>query len=319
MIPLISFMHVGRLWLLLIPLAIGIGYLVLASRFGGGRRRERSRRALVMPRDSAVKRHLSVLAALLALASLVVAYAKPSDLVQVPRERATVVLAIDVSRSMRAQDVTPSRIAAAQTAAKGFVDMLPTEFNVALVVFSGTANLPVPPTTDRNAVKRAIDAIQLAPATAIGEGIYTALDALQLAPPDPDHPDEPAPGAIVLLSDGYTNIGRDSATAAESSKQQQVPIYSIAYGTADGYLVEDGQRVPVPVNHAELARVSQISGGKKYSAESLGDLQKVYQTLARSIGYVEEEVEVTDRYALYALLLSILAGCGVISLAARWP
>ena len=145
------------------------------------------------------------------------------------------------------------------------------------------------------------------------------LDALLLAPPDPDHPDDPAPGAIILLSDGYTNIGRDSATAAQAAKDQGVPVYTIAYGTPSGYVYEEGVRVPVPVNHAELARVAQISGGKKYAAESVSDLRGVYETLARSVGYDEMETEVTDRFALLALALSVIAGLGVISLAARWP
>lgn len=318
--PMISFLHPGRLWLLVIPVLLVVLYLILSARLrSGGRRVGRTRLDLVLPRDSPIKRHISVLAAVLALASLVVAYSQPTDVVMVPRERATVVIALDISRSMQAQDIAPSRIEAAQTAAKEFVDMLPPAFNVSLVVFAGDARMMVPPNLDRGMVKRAIDSLTLAPATAIGDGIYASLDALTLAPPDPDNPDEPAPGAIVLLSDGYTNMGRDSASAAQAAKEQGVPVYAIAYGTPDGYLIEDGVRVPVPVNHAELARVAQISGGKKYSAQSLSDLQAVYQTLARAIGYVEEEIEVTDRYAMYALFLSVLAGLGVISLAARWP
>ncbi|WP_341730136.1 VWA domain-containing protein [Brooklawnia sp.] len=320
MVPMLEFMHPGRLWLLLIVAAV-LGFYLVASRRvqSGGRRRGRTRLDLVIPRDSALKRHISVGASLLAMGSLVLAYAQPQAVTQVPRERATVVITIDISRSMRAQDVSPSRIEAAQTAAKEFVDMVPSTFNIALVTFSGTAQIATPPTTDRTALKAAIDAIELEPATAIGEAIYTSLDALLLAPPDPDHPDEPAPGAIILLSDGYTNIGRDSGEAATVAKEQNVPIYTIAYGTAGGYVYEEGVRVPVPVNHAELALVAKNSGGKKYSAESLGDLRGVYETIASSIGYDEELVEVTDRFALYALILSALAAAGVISLAARWP
>lgn len=319
MVAMMQFVHPGRLWLMLLAVGIGGLYLVLASRLRSGGPRTRTRLDLVLPRDAPLKRHLSVMSALLAIASLVVAYAQPTALTQVPRERATVVIAIDISRSMRSQDVAPSRIEAAQQAAKEFVDLLPPAFNIALVAFSGTAAILSPPTLDRGAVKRAIDSLELAPATAIGEGIYTSLDALMLAPPDPDHPDEPAPGAIILLSDGYTNIGRDSAAAAQAAKEEGVPIYTIAYGTPGGYVYEEGVRVPVPVNHAELARVAQISGGKKYAAESVRDLRGIYETLARSIGYDLVETEVTDRYALYGLVFSALAGLGVISLAARWP
>lgn len=319
-IPLIQFMHPGRLWALVFVALIAVGYLLLNARRGGTRRPNgKTRLDLVVPRDSALKRHLSVIASLAAVASLVIAWAQPAGVVQVPRERATVVLTIDISMSMRAEDVEPNRLAAAQQAANEFVDLLPATFNLALVTFGGTASIVSPPTLDRNAVKKAIDSIELIPATAIGEGIYTSLDALTLAPVDPDHPDDPAPGAIVLLSDGYTNIGRDSSEAAKAAKEQNVPIYSIAYGTATGYVYEEGQRVNVPVNHKELADVARLSGGTKYSAESVGDLRTIYESLARDIGYEPQEIEVTDRYAFYALLFTLAAGLGVISLAARWP
>lgn len=320
MIPLIQFMHPGRLWALVLVVLLAAAYLLLNARRGGTRRPQgRTRLDLVVPRDSALKRHLAVIASLAAVVSLVIAWAQPSGVVQVPRERATIVLTIDISMSMRAEDVDPNRLAAAQQAATEFVDLLPSSFNVALVTFGGTASIVTPPTLDRNAIKKAIDAIELIPATAIGEGIYTSLDALTLAPIDPDHPDDPAPGAIVLLSDGYTNIGRDSAEAAQVAKDRNVPIYTIAYGTATGYVYEDGQRVNVPVNHKELADVARISGGTKYAAESVGDLRSIYESLARDIGYQPQEVEVTDRYAFYALLFTLVAGLGVISLAARWP
>lgn len=320
MIPLIQFMHPGRLWALVLVALLAVAYLVLNARRGGTRRPQgRTRLDLVVPRDSALKRHLSVIASLAAVVSLVIAWAQPAGVVQVPRERATVVVTIDISMSMRAEDVDPNRLAAAQQAATEFVDLLPASFNVALVTFGGTASIVTPPTLDRNAVKKAINAIELIPATAIGEGIYTSLDALTLAPADPEHPDDPAPGAIVLLSDGYTNIGRDSAEAAQVAKNQNVPVYTIAYGTSTGYVYEDGQRVNVPVNHKELADIARISGGTKYAAESVGDLRSIYESLARDIGYQPQEVEVTDRYALYALLFTLVAGLGVISLAARWP
>lgn len=190
---MIDFQHPARLWLLVIVAAVLIFYLVLSSRLQTGKR-PRTRLDLVLPRDSAVKRHLSVLASLLSMSALVLAFATPLAYVNQPRERATIVIGIDVSLSMRAEDVLPNRIEAAKTAAKQFVDSLPASFNVALVSFSGTATMVSPPTLDRAAVKNAIEALELAPATAVGEGIYTSLDALALAPVDPDHPDDPAPG-----------------------------------------------------------------------------------------------------------------------------
>ena len=318
MIPFaLSFILPGRLWWMLLVPAIGLLYIGLSLRFrrpGGKQRISR-----LLPTESAWKRHFSVLAALVALAALVVAFAEPAALVDVPKNRATVVLAIDVSRSMACTDVEPNRLDAEKTAASKFVDLLPAGFNLSVVSFAATASIVMAPSVDRGAAKRAIQSLQLQPSTAIGEGIYTSLQALTLAPPDPAHPDNPAPGAIVLLSDGSTNTGRSSATAAQAAADQGVPIYTIAYGTADGYIIEDGQRMLVPVDHAELMRIANISGGKKFSASSAQDLSSVYQTIARDVGYDQEMSEITERFAGLALLFAIIAGLGVISLAARWP
>ncbi|SER68222.1 Ca-activated chloride channel family protein [Propionibacterium cyclohexanicum] len=317
-IPLLSFMNPGRLWWLLVPGALAAFYLVLLARNRAAGRGSSLLRA-ILPKDANLKRHLSVVASLLSLASLVVAYARPQALVNVPRDRATIVVAIDVSRSMMATDVSPTRLSAAKQGAKQFIATLPDTFNVALVSFAATAEIKMPPTTDHSAVDRAIDALSLQPSTAIGEGIYTSLQALTLAPEDPKHPDDPAPGAIVLLSDGATNMGRDSAGAAEQARKQNVPIYTIAYGTPGGYVYENGVRQSVAVDHAELANVARLSGGKPYSADSLNKLQSVYQTISQQIGYTKQGHEITDRYAGIALVLALLAGVGVISLAARWP
>lgn len=317
MVLMLSFMSPHRLWWLIVPALVVALYLVLLARrraIGAS-----SLLASVLPRDTRLKRHLSVGASVLSLAMLVVAYAQPQAMVRVPRDRATVVVVIDVSRSMMATDVTPTRLDAAKEGAKEFVGSLPESFNVALVSFAATADIKMPPTTDRSALENAIDALDLAPSTAIGEGVYTALDALKLAPQDPDHPDETAPGAIVLLSDGATNMGRDSADAATESKKEGVPIYTIAYGTSSGYVYENGQRQSVAVDHAELSEVARDSGGKKYSADSLSSLEAVYETISHQIGYVQEYHEITARFAGIALVLAALASAGVISLAARWP
>lgn len=320
MIPMISFIEPERLWwMLLIPVLLLLYFVLLRRKSARSRTRGITNLDRVLPKQQAWKRHIAVGAAVLSLAALNVAFAKPSDQVDVPRDRATIVLTLDVSRSMIAEDVKPNRLAAAKAGAKDFLGMLPPRFNVALVAFAGSASVVVAPTTDRGLVSRAIDNLQVAPSTAIGEGIYSALDAMALAPPDPDHPDDPAPGAIVLLSDGFTNIGRKSATAAQAAKEQKIPVYTIAYGTEDGYVVDQGRREPVPVNHEELQRVADISGGKKYSADSLSSLKEVYATIAKSIGYVKVEQEVTEYYAGWALGFAVLASMAVIALGARWP
>lgn len=319
-VPLISFFHPDRLWLLLtIPVLLLIYVALLRRRTSRTRRLGIDKLDRVLPRQAGWKRHIAVLAAVLSLASLNVAFAQPKDVVKVPRERATIVVAIDVSRSMEAVDVAPNRLDAAKDAAQDFVDMLPAGFNVSLVAFAGSASVVVPPTQDRELTKRAIENLQLAPSTAIGEGVYSSLDALALVPPDPDHPDEPTPGAIVLLSDGYTNIGRSSVAAARDAKAAGYKIFTIAYGTPGGYVINNGRREPVPVNTSELATVARESGGEAFRAGSMDELEKVYASIARSVGYEEVDQEVTELYAGIALGFAVLASLAVLSLAARWP
>lgn len=316
-----GFLRSERLWwLLIIPVLIGLYAFLLH------RRRNRSNRRggivgldKVLPKQQAWKRHIAVVAAILSLAALNVAFAQPKGVVDVPRERATVVIALDVSRSMLAEDVKPNRMDAAKAAATEFVNMMPAGFNVALVRFAGTAAVVVPPTTDRAVVNAAIQNLVVAPSTAIGDGVYSALDAIAQAPPDPAHPDEPAPGAIVLLSDGSTNSGRPSQSAATEAKKQKIPVYTIAYGTDYGYIEVDGQRQPVPVDHYELQQIAKISGGQKFSAGSSDQLKQVYQSIARAVGTMKQDQEVTELYAGIALFFAVLAALSMASLSARWP
>lgn len=318
MTPLmLEFMAPHRLWgLVVIPL-VAILYVVLSGR--SSHRPMSSRLRLVVPKDAAWKRHGAVLLALLSLAALVIAWAVPKDFIDQPRDRATIVVALDVSWSMEAEDVDPNRLAAAQAGATAFIDSLPERFNVALVTFAGTANIVVPPTVDRGVVDRALDAVELAPSTAVGEGIYTSLDALKLVPEDPQDPEAVAPAAVVLLSDGATNIGRSSAGAAELAASMDVPVYTIAYGTDNGYVEQDGVRQRVAVDHYELSEIARISGGKKYAAENAGQLRDVYDAIRQSVGTEQVPAEVTDRYAGLAIVFAALAALGVISLGARWP
>lgn len=318
MIPLaLEFMLPQRLWALVVIPLIAVLYVILAGRTT--HRPMSSRLRLVVPKDAAWKRHGAVLLALLSLGALIIAWAVPTDFVDKPRDRATIVVALDVSWSMEAEDVDPNRLAAAQAGAKAFVGSLPERFNVALVTFAGTPDVAVPPTIDRGVIARAIDAVELAPSTAVGEGVYASLDALKLVPPDPENPDAVAPAAIVLLSDGATNIGRSSSGAAVAAKDKGVPVYTIAYGTDNGFVEQDGQRQRVAVDHYELSEIARLSGGKKYAAESSGQLRDVYEAIRQSVGTEKVPAEVTDRYAGLAIIFAVLAALGVISLGARWP
>lgn len=320
MIPMIAFMEPLRLLLLLlVPALVGVYLLLIWRKKQRSNTSGRSMFDFVIPKERTWLRHLAVGLAVLSLATLTVAFAKPKDEVAVPRQRATIVVAIDISLSMLAEDVQPNRFDAAKVAAADFVDSLPAKFNVSLVAFAGTASTLVPPTTDRDIVTAAIRDLQPDQGTAIGEGIYTSLAALAQVPPDPDDPKAPVPARIVLLSDGKTQLGRSSATAAEQSKAQKVPIYTIAYGTQTGTIEIGGRIERVPVDLAELQRIAKITGGEAYEARSAGQLKEVYADIGTSVGTEKVEQEVTERYAGFGLAFAILAALGMISLGARWP
>lgn len=320
MIPMLQFLAPNRLWLLaVIPVLVGLYLWLVQRKHRRNAKLGRTMFDLVIPRDRTWLRHVAVGLSILSLLTLTLAFAKPKDQVLVPRERATIVVTIDISLSMQATDVEPNRLDAAKAAAEQFVTSLPPKFNVSLVTFAGTATIVVPPTLDRGAVTAAIQSLRPQASTAIGEGIYTSLAALLQVPPDPDDPKAVAPARIVLLSDGKTQVLRPSAQAAEAARAQKVPIYTIAYGTADGYIEIGNRREPVPVDRAELARVSKISGGEAYTATSAGELKQVYADIGSSVGKEKVDQEVTARYAGFGLAFAILAALGLSSLAARWP
>jgi Ca-activated chloride channel homolog len=317
-VAVIDFAFPDRLWALAaVPVLVAL--YVLGSQRVKRRRGARTGLQLVVPRDRTWLRHLAVVLALLSLVTLTVAWAKPTQEVEVPSERGTIVVTIDVSLSMEATDVDPNRLEAAKTAAVEFVSGIPPRYNVSVVSFAQTAAILVPPTTDHGAATAAIQNLQLAPSTAIGEGIFTSLNALLQVPPDPENPDEPPPARIVLLSDGSTTYGRTSSEAAEQARAQEVPIYTIAYGTENGYVEINGQREPVPVNQAELENIARISGGEAYEARSASELDAVYEDIQSSVGTERVPIESTSRYAGAGLVFAVLASLGLVSLAARWP
>ena len=320
MIPLLQFLAPSRLWFLaLIPALVAVYLAIVMRRRNRNQNLGRTMFDLVIPRDRTWLRHVAVGLSILSLLTLTLAFAKPKDQVSVPRERATIVVTIDVSLSMEATDVKPNRLDAAKIAAEQFVNTLPPKFNVSLVSFAATATTLVPPTLDRGAVTAAIQALRPQMSTAIGEGIYTSLAAVAQVPPDPDNPKAVVPARIVLLSDGKTQVGRASDEAAQQARSQSVPIYTIAYGTADGYITIGGRQEPVPVDQAELRRIARISGGDSYTAASAGELKQVYKDIGSSVGTEKVDKEVTSRYAGFGLAFAILAALGMISLGARWP
>ena len=320
-VPQLAFLDPERLLILLV-----IPLLVAAYIFATRRKNRRGMRftntsmlEVVVPKQSQWRRHLAVALSLLSLITLTAAFARPKTEVDVPRERATVVLVLDASLSMQATDVEPSRLDAAKAAARDFVEQLPEKYNVSVVSMAGSASILVPPTTAHNTVENAINSIRLQDSTAIGEGIATGLRALQQAPKDPNNPDSVAPGAIVLLSDGSNTVGRAPQQAAAEARAASVPVYTIAYGTENGYVDLEGKREPVPVNHKEMQQVADLSGGEYFAAATAEELATVYENIGSEVGYEKAEREVTSRFAGYGLALAVLAALGAISLGARWP
>ncbi len=321
MILQLAFLSPERLLILLIIPVLVLGYIFASRRKNrrGMRFTNTSMLDVVVPKQSQWRRHLAVALSLLSLITLTAAFARPKTQVDVPRERATVVLVIDASLSMQATDVQPTRLDAAKQAAIEFVVALPDKYNVSVVSMAGSAAILVPPTTAHNTVENAINSIKLQDSTAIGEGIAAGLSALRQAPKDPDDPDSVAPGAIVLLSDGKNTTGRAPLQAAADAKAAKVPVYTIAYGTENGFVDLDGKREPVPVDHDEMRSIAAATNGDYFAAATAEQLKKVYENIGSDVGYEKADREVTARFAGYGLALAVLAALGAISLGAKWP
>jgi Ca-activated chloride channel homolog len=315
-----SFANPERLWMLLaIPLIVA-GYIFALRRRNkvGMRFTNTTILSRVVPRQSQWRRHLAVALSLMSLLALSVAWARPQGIEMVPRERATVVMVIDTSLSMQATDVKPNRFDAAKTAAVKFVDSLPAKYNVAVVSLSGSSSVRLPPTLDHAAARQAITSMKLADSTAVGESIYSALEALQMAPKG-ENGEGQAPGAIVLLSDGQNTAGRSPQQAAAQAKSVSVPIYTIAYGTDNGYVDLDGKRETVPPDRSLLASIAQATGGQSFSAEDLSQLDRVYSNIRSEVGQVPTKKETTALWAGYGLAFAVVAALAAVSLGARWP
>jgi Ca-activated chloride channel homolog len=293
--------------LVLIPVAaLAVMYLVMLHR----RQRYVVRFASlplldkVMPERPQWRRHLPAALLLAALAMTGLAVARPELPVRVPYERATIVVAIDTSESMRARDVDPDRMTAALDAAGDFIEQLPDTFNVGVVTFAGSTTVIHPPDTDHPTARRSLSMVSTEARTAIGEGVLTSLDQIRgIVGPG----QEQLPAHIVLLSDGSNTTGRSPTLAAEMAANAGVPVSTIAYGSDTGTLYSAGYSIPVPVDAAALADLSEATGGRPYEAESSNELQDVYREIGSSIGWRTEQREVTPFVAGLALLFGVIA------------
>jgi Ca-activated chloride channel family protein len=311
-------------WFLLFLLAV-LGFVVFYTAAQIARRRRVLRFAntelleSVAPNRPSRWRHLPAILLTASLLLLTIALAGPTNDMRVPRNRAVVMLVIDVSQSMRATDISPSRLVAAQGAAKQFVDELTPGVNLGLISYAGNATVLVSPTTNRDATKRAIDALQVADKTATGEAIFTALQAIAVVGAVIGGGDTPPPARIVLFSDGKETMPanpdnpKGAFTAARTAKDQGVPVSTISFGTPNGYVDVNDQRVPVPVDDETMKKVAQLSGGTAYNAASVAELRNVYATLQEQIGYEPARGDASAGWLrLGALLLAIGALAAVL-------
>ncbi|MUL48831.1 VWA domain-containing protein [Mycobacterium sp. CBMA293] len=269
------------------------------------------------PKTKSRWRHLPTVLLVVAMMLLTTAMAGPTHDIRIPRNRAVVMLVIDVSESMIATDVQPSRIEAAKSAGKTFVKGLTNGISVGLVEFSSSATMLVAPTSDHDIVAKTVDTLQPAPRTATGEGIFTALQAIATLDAVMGGGDGPPPARIVLMSDGKETVPADpndprgAFTAARAAKDQGVEISTISFGTPSGVINYEGQEVPVPTDDVTMQKIAKITGGQTFRAETLGQLTDVYASLQQQIGYQTIRGDASGswtRVGFFVLVCALFAG-----------
>ncbi|NBH05830.1 VWA domain-containing protein [Amycolatopsis sp. SID8362] len=313
--------------LLIAVAAVAVGY-VLAQRA----RRKRTMRFAnldllerVAPKSQGWVRHVPAVLIVLSLLLLTVALAGPTAEQKVPRNRATVMLVIDVSLSMEATDVAPTRLKAAQDAATQFAQNMTPGINLGLISFAGTATVLVNPTTDRNGVIKAIENLKLAQSTATGEGIFAALQSVESFSTVVGGADGPPPARIVLMSDGKQTVPEDlyaargGYTAAQAAKQAGVPISSISFGTTHGSVDIDGKAQPVSVDDESLREIARLSGGDFYKAASAEELKKVYADLGEQIGYEIKDADASKPWVVVGTLILMIGAAASLFFGQRLP
>ena len=309
------------LWLLLGVLALAAVYVVVQLR----RRRYVARfsnaglLASIAPKRPGWRRHLTFATLLLALTVLSVGVARPTAAVRVPREEATVMLALDVSLSMQATDVLPTRIDAAKKAAIEFADLLPPKINLGLVAFAKSAEVKVPPTIDRDSFKAAVSSLELRESTAIGDAVEACLDAIRtFAASTAVKGSKSPPAQIVLLSDGTSNTGKKPLDAAQDAVKQKVPVATIAFGTPSGTVDLPGEGVqPVPADRTTLHRLADATHGSFHTAVSEQELSAIYKDLGSQIGYQIVHRDISWRFLALGVLIGMVAAATSLLWAGR--
>jgi Ca-activated chloride channel family protein len=340
-----TFLWPGMLWLLAAVPALVVAYVLLLRRRKRGAVRYAS---LALVKDALgpgqrLRRHIPPLLFLLAMTAVIVAIARPTAVITLPTEQRTIILAIDVSLSMRAMDVEPSRLQAAQAAAKAFVQEQPADVRVGIVSFAGTASVVQPPTQSREDLVAAIDRLHLQRHTAIGSGIIVALATIfpdagidlesilfgpssrdggrgvpidragkaEKAPFQPFQPVEPGsyPSAvIILLTDGRRTTGPDPIDAAKMAADRGVRVYTVGFGTAEGGMADvGGWSIYMRYDEETLKAVAEITRGEYFHAGTAADLAKVYENLNARFVLEKKETEIGALFTAAAAILALAA------------
>jgi Ca-activated chloride channel homolog len=338
-----KFIWPDLLWLLaIIPILLALYvYLLRRKKKVAARYTSLSMIKEAMGVGQRLRRHVPPLLFLVALATMLVAVARPTAIITLPSQYETIILAIDVSGSMRAADVKPNRLAAAQAAARTFVEDQPRNTRVGVVSFAATASVVQAPTQNHDDIIAAIDRFQLQRGTAVGSGLLVSLKTilpdvefnLRSANPRPeaererrgglpiDRPGEPGkapfkpvpPGsynsaAIILLSDGRTTAGPDPIEAARIAAERGVRVFTVGIGTPEGEVIGfEGWSMRVRLDEAALKEIANITRGEYFYAGNATDLQKVYETLRSQIVFEAKETEITALFSAAAIVTALLS------------
>jgi len=323
----VTFLWPHLLWLLaLLPLLVAV-YVVLTKRRKKLALRYSSLSILKEAAGGAsVKRHVPPAVFLAAIAGMLLAGARPAAIVTLPSQHETVILAMDVSGSMRAEDVKPNRLAAAQAAARTFIEETPGSTRIGIVAFAGSASLVQAPTQNRTDAVAAIEQFQLQHATAVGSGILVSLKALfpeaefdpfNLRPgrasaaaggSAPVKPGSYGSAAVILLTDGQTTTGPDPVEAARVAAARGVRVFTVGVGTPEGeILTGEGWSIRVRLDEDALRQIADLTGAEYFYAGTAADLKQVYEALNSKLVMEKKETEITALFAVAAALLALLS------------
>ena len=321
-----TFLWPEFLWLLVLVPAVVALYLFVLRRMKKSAIRFASLSLLKQAAGPAWRRHVPPAVLLLGVAAMLAAIARPAAVITLPTSHETVILALDVSGSMRAADVEPSRIEAAQAAARAFVADQPRSARIGIVAFAGSAALVQPPTTNRRDILTAIDQLQLQHATAVGSGILVSLkaifpqDSFEVLPPRMRNaaaggsssktvpPGSYTSAAIILLTDGQTTSGPDPVEAARLAAERGVRVFTVGVGTENGQILTgEGWSMRVRLDEDALKTIADLTRAEYFYAGTAMDLKKVYQSLRSKLVMEKKETEITAIFSAVAAATVLLS------------